>query len=260
MTHLALADNETLDRLDGLGVDIIQHRDGYRFSIDPVLLTDFCRPRQRERVVDLGCGSAVMALILARAFPSLSVVGLELQSAQVARARKSVVLNGLEDRINVQQSDVREVPTAWHGDFDLVVCNPPFRPLGQGRCSQGDERALSRHEVSGGLDAFVRASAVLLKHGGRLAMVHLAERSAELMAALSCHGLAVKRLRYVHSRQGSPARLVLIEGRKGGQPGVTIDAPLYLYRDRESKSPATGQRDRYSEEVEQIYAGRMRSG
>nr|WP_320115340.1 tRNA1(Val) (adenine(37)-N6)-methyltransferase [uncultured Desulfuromonas sp.] len=260
MTDVALADNETLDCLDGLGVEIIQHREGYRFSIDPVVLADFSRPRPRERVVDLGCGSAVMALILARSFPSLSVLALELQEAQVERARKSVALNGLEAQVEVKQADVRMLPPAWHGGFDLVVCNPPFRPLGKGRCSQGDERALSRHEVSGGLNDFVRGAALLLKHGGRLAMIHLAERSAELMIALSRQGIAVKRLRYVHSRQGREARLVLLEGRKGGQPGVTVEAPLYLYRDRESQSPETGQRDRYSEEVERIYAGRMRSG
>jgi tRNA1Val (adenine37-N6)-methyltransferase len=258
MNAVELTSEETLDRLDGFDVQVVQHRDGYRFSTDPVLLSDFATIRRGDDVVDLGSGSAVIALIVARAHPTVSVLALELQAGQVARAQKSIFLNGLQDRIQMRQHDIRSVPSELHGRFDHVLCNPPFRPLGQGRCSQGDERARSRHEISGGLEAFVAASALLLRHGGVLSMIHLAERSAELMTAMNQYGLACKRLRYVHSRPGQSARLVLVEGRKGGGAGVAVEAPLYLYRDEVSQSPQSGQRDRYSDEVEAIYAGRCR--
>ncbi|MCW5198647.1 SAM-dependent methyltransferase, partial [Desulfobulbus sp. F3] len=41
-----------------------QHRDGYRFSIDAVLLAHFCRPAARNMVLDIGCGCGVISLIL----------------------------------------------------------------------------------------------------------------------------------------------------------------------------------------------------
>ncbi|MDH3998758.1 MAG: SAM-dependent methyltransferase, partial [Desulfuromonadales bacterium] len=113
-----------------------------------------------------------------------------------------------------------------------------------GRISPQDERAMARHELAGGLDDFLQTAALLLKHGGRFVIVYLAERLPELLGGMCSVNLQPKRLRLVHSRSGDAARLVLVEARKGGQPGLVALAPLIIY---------AGEGRDYSEEVLEMY-------
>ncbi len=106
------------------------------------------------------------------------------------------------------------------------------------------ERAAARHELSGGLRDFLHAAAFLLKDGGRIYLVHLAERLAELLATMREERLEPKRLRCVHSRQGEEARMVLVEGRKGGKGGMRVEPPLIVYCD-----------EGYSQEIQEILRG-----
>lgn len=247
--------DETLDTLRCGGVQIIQHRRGYRFSIDPVLLAHFVTLQAGDRIADLGCGSGVVGLLLAQRLADVTVLGVELQPQQVCRAQRSVRLNRLEQRVEIIEGDVRSLDPALHGSFERVVSNPPFRPLANGRCSHGDERAAARHELAGGIDEFVAAAARLLRHGGTLAMIHLAERVVDICTAMRAARLEPKRIRYIHSRCGSEARLVMIEGRKNGKPGLQTEAPLFLYRSGQRLQAERGQRDRYSAEVERLFEG-----
>lgn len=235
--------DETVDDLRAGGLRIIQGRDGYRFSLDPVLLSAFARVPEAARVLDLGTGCGVIPLLLARQVPSAEVVGLELQAQLADRARRSVLLNGLADRVRIVEGDLRDASTLFAPEsFDLVTANPPFRTVGSGRISPGDERAAARHELAGSLVDFLRAAAYLLPTGGSLSMVFLAERLAELLAELRCFRLEPKRLRLVHSRAGDPARLVLVESRRNGRTGLEVEPPLYVYAGND-----------YTEEVHRIY-------
>lgn len=249
-----LKEGETLDVLSCGELKIIQHQQGYRFSVDPVLLGHFAQIKAGDRIVDLGCGSGVIAMLLARRNPEVSVLGMELQLEQSQRARRSAELNGLSDQVEIVHGDVRQIDHALHGRFDRVVSNPPFRPLETGRCSSGDERANARHEFAGGLDEFVGSGALLLRHGGTLSMIHLAERVVDIFVAMRGVKLEPKRVRYIHSRCGSEARLVMVEARKGGRPGLHTEPPLFVYRATSVLQSARGRRDRYSAEVEAIYA------
>lgn len=227
---MELQAGETLDdlRLDGL--KIIQHKEGYRFSLDPVLLCAFARVAAEETVVDLGSGSGVVPLLLAKRSKAARIVGIERQSAMVDRSRRSVRLNGLEDRITILEGDLRQVRTLLDAESaQVVVANPPFRKVDTGRLSPQSERAQARHEVAGGLADFVAAAAYLLGSGGRCYLVYLAERLAELLGLLRQAGLEPKRLRCIHSRTGQAARMVLVESRRGGGVGLTVEPPLNVY-------------------------------
>jgi tRNA1Val (adenine37-N6)-methyltransferase len=227
-----LREGETLDELRPGGLRIIQKKDGYRFSLDPVLLCAFARIESGETVCDLGTGSGVIPLLLARRVPAEGITGIEVQPELADRARRSVALNGLEERVTILACDLRRIrETLAAESCRVVLANPPYRPPGSGRLSPRSERALARHEVHGDLGDFVSCAAWLLPTGGRFYLVYLAERMAELLAAMRAAGLEPKRLRCVHSRQGEEARLVLVEGRKGGGPGLKVEAPLCIYDD-----------------------------
>lgn len=250
MNDLVHAD-ETLDELKLSGLQVIQGRDGYRFSIDPVLLCAFARPPATARILDLGTGCGVIPLLLASQSGQRALVGLELQEQLADRARRSVELNGMSAQIEIVRGDVCLASDLFAPEsFDVVTANPPFRTPGSGRVSPGDERAAARHELSGTLVDFLRAAAFVLPTGGVLNLVFLAERLAELIAELRCFRLEPKRLRLVHSRLSEPARMVLVQARKNSQPGLAVEPPLIVYRGDAGDGDA---RD-YSDEVRAIYA------
>lgn len=229
--HVPVHPGETLNQLRCGGLQLIQAENGYRFSLDPVLLTHFSTLKSGERVLDMGCGCGVIALLLARKVEDVDVVGVEVQAQQADRAQRSVYLNGLEGRIRIEVGDVRTWVQGQKAGFDRVVCNPPFRASSQGRISHGEERRVSRHEMHGTLRDFVHTGAQLLRKGGTLSMVHLPERLADIMLEMRTCGVEPKRLRMVHSRSAEGARLVLVEGKRHGRPGIEVEAPLYIYAD-----------------------------
>jgi tRNA1Val (adenine37-N6)-methyltransferase len=239
--------DETLDSLPFGSLQLFQARSGYRYSLDPVLLARFIKHKKWQTVIDLGTGCGILPMVLARLGLSENLVGIELQTTLVQRAEKNVELNDLQKHIAIHQGDVRQVEQTYPaGIADLVVSNPPYRQLNSGQIAPDDERACARHEVAGGLNDFVGAAAWLLKYGGVFSLVHLAERLPEISGALIRHGLEPKRLRFVHPHSGDAARMVLIEAKKGGKAGVTVEPPLLVYRDY-------GCDRKYTQEVLEMY-------
>lgn len=222
---------ETLDAIFDGRIKIWQRRQGYRFSLDSLLLADFARIKPRETVADLGAGNGVISLILAERCPQAHFFAVEVQLGLVARAQKNVRLNRLQERIDVAHGDLRAIERiARTESFDVGVTNPPFRKSTSGRISSGDEKRIARHEIEGSLLDFLRAGAYLLRAKGRLNLVYPAVRAVDLMAALRALGLEPKRVRLVHSFANSEATLILAEGVKGGRGGVEIVAPLIVYK------------------------------
>jgi tRNA1Val (adenine37-N6)-methyltransferase len=243
----ALHSGETLDALGYGDLQIIQPQQGFRFTIDPVLLSGFAQSKAGETWIDLGCGSGVLPLLLARRESELQLTGIEIDPASADRARRNVVLNKLEKQIDIIQGDLRDLHKTHDAQScDVIITNPPYRRLESGRISAGTDRAIARHELHGNLDDFLRVSRFLLKNGGRFYAIYLAERLPELLVKMSACKIEPKRLRCIHSRRTNDANLVLIEGRRSGRPGLTITAPLFLYEGEE-----------YSEEV-RILAGDFR--
>ena len=209
---------------------IEQFEAGYRHSIDPILLSGFAQVKETDRVIDLGCGVGVILLRLARTVDSAELLGVEIQTEMASLAQDNAARNGLRDRIQIVNADLRDWQQKFAAEsFDVVVTNPPYRPVGTGQVAPNLARAIARHELSGGIVDFLRTSSGLLKTGGRFYIVYLAERLAELLAEMRCHRIEPKRLRMVHSRSGEKAKLVLVEGRKNGKPGVEIEASLIIY-------------------------------
>lgn len=238
--------DETLDTLHVGDLQIIQKKSGYRFSLDPILLCNFGRIGKGEDVLDLGTGCGVIPLLLARKTAARRIVGIELQPEMADRARRSVLLNGLGHKVEIVPGDVRRITVEEFapGAFSVVFANPPFRRPQTGRTAPTVERATARHELAGGLEDFIRVASRLLNDGGRFYIVFLADRLAELLALMRRERLEPKRLRCVHGRAGERARMVLVEGRKGGRPELVLEPPLFVY-EGEGYSPEL--RDIYGE-------------
>ena len=237
---------ETFDTLFGGKLRVVQKKDGYRFSIDAVLLAGFVWLRQGERVIDLGTGVGIIPLILAtRGEGAEQIVGVEIQEGLTELAQRNVLINGLEDLIHIVQGDMRNMDDMFPpAAFDVVVTNPPYYRISSGRINPYAQKAIARHEVTCTIDSVLHAARYLLKGGGRIFIIFPAQRAVTLMERLRSVSLEPKALRWVHSREGEEAVFILAEAYKGGGEGLKVLPPLYVY-----SSDGT-----YTPEMKTVYA------
>jgi tRNA1Val (adenine37-N6)-methyltransferase len=223
---------ETLDsiKIRDIEVQVYQSKTGYRFSLDALLLADFPEIRSCRSILELGAGSGVVSLLLAKRYPRANVLGVEIQEGLFNRAVRNAELNGLSDRVEFKHMDLNALPKREPLEgFDLVVMNPPFRKPGTGKISPGDERAMARHELTAGIREILKTSGAMLKNKGRLCLVYNPDRLPELLRQMHACSLEPKRLRLIHSHKDDFARMALIEAVKHGAPGLRVLPPLFVY-------------------------------
>lgn len=201
----------------------------FPLGTDSVLLSDFVRLPPNALAADLGAGAGTLGLLLCARHPDCRVNGLELQSPAAEAAQAVIRENGMEGRVSVAQGDLRQIADfAPAGRYDVVVSNPPYFPAGSGASAASEALALARTELGCTLAEVCAAAAWLLRWGGLFFLVHRPERLCDLMTELRGHGLEPKRLRLVRHRPDAPPCLVLLESRRGGKPGLTIEPELLL--------------------------------
>lgn len=227
--------DSTLDTIRN--IKIYQSKNGYRFSVDALLLYSFVNLPIAKRIADFGAGSGIIGILLAKKYSEAHVDLIELQPTLLKLAERNVRQNGLEERITVIGCDIRtiikegmaaEIPSGGH--YDLIVSNPPFRRPKTGLVSTKEEKAVARHEIKLKLPELVSASGFLLRSRGRLFLIYHPERLVELADTLKRARMEVKRLRFVHSDVSSEAKMVLVEAVKDGRPGLKIENPCILYK------------------------------
>jgi tRNA1Val (adenine37-N6)-methyltransferase len=217
--------------LDGLrDVKVYQNLEGYRFSVDALLLYSFVKMKYAKAIADLGAGTGIIGLLLAKKYTSASVLLVELQQSLYRLAEKNVRLNGLEGRVSALLADINHVDSACpQASYDLVVSNPPFRKPSSGRLSLGEERAVARHELRLQLPGLTKAASHLLKAKGRFCMIFHPERLVEAIDTLREVKLEPKRIRFAHNDAEAVSKIVLIEAVKGARVGMKVEKPLILY-------------------------------
>lgn len=207
----------------------LQPRQGYRFSVDAVLLAHFFTPQPEARILDLGAGCGVVSLVLSHRWPTVSLVALEVQPRLAEVIRRNVAINGLDSRGTVVEGDCRRIATLLSpNSFDWVTANPPYYPVASGRHLPGTERSQARHEILGGIAEMAQATAFALKAGGKAAFVYPATRSKILLSVLRENGLAPKRLQMVYPYLGAEAVLVLVEAVKNGGQDLAVLQPFFI--------------------------------
>jgi tRNA1Val (adenine37-N6)-methyltransferase len=222
---IALRPGESIDNFMEGRLKVIQSKDGYRFSIDAILLSEFVTVRPGDVVVDLGTGCGIILLVLLLAKPVGHVFGLEIQKDLAAQAKRNTSLNGFETKMEVIIGDIRNPPMArkW---ADVVMCNPPYRQVKSGRINPDPRRAVARHELLASIDDILMAATGLLRRNGRLALIYPSVRLTDILVRMRRFGLEPKRLRINYPRLKSRAELALIEASLGGRPGLEIGPPL----------------------------------
>jgi tRNA1Val (adenine37-N6)-methyltransferase len=219
-------------------LNLYQYKKGYRFSIDTLLLGAFAHQRLRGSVADLGTGSGVLPILLARSPDINSLTGFEIQPELADLARRNVALHDLGQRVTIEQADIKEIRSLRQAEsFDAAIANPPFYPLGTGRINPGSQDAAARHELLATISDFVSAASYLIKNGGRFCAIFPSSRSTDLIFAMRANNIEPKALRCVHSRPDEQAVMLLVEGIKNAGIQTTILPPLFIYATGQTYSP-----------------------
>ena len=226
---------ERLDDLQFVGLKILQKVQGFCFGMDAVLLADFAKADRRACVADFGTGTGILPLLLYGRGKGSSFHALELQEEMADMARRSMMLNGLQQTVTVYHTAVQKADKLLsRGSFDLIVCNPPYGIPGTTLINPSDTLRLARHQDEGGLHSWYKMAHLLLKGKGRFCMIYLAPRMLEAMDALQDVRLTPKRFRLIYPRADKPANLVLIEAVKDAKPMLHPEPPLIVYQENGS--------------------------
>lgn len=233
--NVNINDWERVDDLHRNGYVIIQDPKRFCFGIDAVILSGFAEVKKGEKVMDLCTGTGIIPILLEAKTEGSHFTGLEIQEESVEMAKRSVRLNGLEDKVTIDFGDVKNTEALYRASsFDVVTVNPPYMNEGGGLKNGYSPKTIARHEVLCSLEDVVDAAARLLVPQGRLYMVHRPHRLTDIMVTLRNHRLEPKRLRFVHSYADREPVMVLVEAVSNGKPMVKVMPPLIIYKeDRE---------------------------
>lgn len=214
---------ERIEELGLNGLKIIQDDEKYCFTSDAVLLTRFARVKKGDTVADFCSGSGIVGLHLyALNADKIAAVSLfEKQTPLYNLSVKSIKLNGLESVFSAYNTRIQDIEKGFFGKFSLIVCNPPYMPVGTGEMQENTEIALCRRELDLTLKELLSAVSKNLKFGGRVALVHRAERLADIITGMRNNNIEPKRLQFVAGEKKEPY-LLMIEGVKGGKSGIKI--------------------------------------
>ncbi|MBU3876569.1 tRNA1(Val) (adenine(37)-N6)-methyltransferase [Faecalicatena sp. AGMB00832] len=226
-----LRPGERIDDLQLDGYEIIQDPERFCLGIDAVLLSDFVKVKQDETVLDLGTGTGILPILLAAKTKGRHFTGLEIQEESADMARRSVMHNGLEDKIDIVTGDIKEAAEILEpAFFDVIVTNPPYMLNQHGLKNPQDAKAIARHEILCTLDDILRESGKMLRESkGRFYMIHKPFRLAEIMVKMNQYKIEPKRLQFIHPYVDKEPTMVLIEGMKGGRSRVKIEPPIIMY-------------------------------
>lgn len=224
------------------GLKIVQDTDGFKFSLDSVLLANFVTLNKRiNNVMDIGCGNGIISILLSMR-TNAKIIGVEIQNESYLNSLESIKINNLNSQITVYNEDIKKFYKSLESDsFDVVVCNPPY--FSGDNVSKTISKKIARHSFYLDYNDVILISKKILKNNGIVAIVHRPENLMEILFTMRKNNIEPKKIRFVYPYKGKNANILLVEGMKNGKPGLKIMDPLYVYENGE-----------YTEEIKNYFS------
>ena len=224
-----LKETEVLEELGIKNYKIIQSQTVFKFGTDSVLLSNFVKVKKGEKVADLGTGTGIIPILLIAKNENCEIYGIELNPISFDMAYRTIKLNNLQEKIKIINADLRKLDGILSkNEFDIVVCNPPYKQENTGLINKNENIKSARHEATCTLEDVIICAKSLLKFGGRFYLIHKPERLSDIICLMRKHKIEAKKLCFVHSDIKKEPSLILIEGKSGGKSGIRIQAPITI--------------------------------
>ena len=242
--NIELLSDEAIDDLQLDNLYLIQKKQGFRFGIDAVLLSNFANVKNKHRVIDLCTGTGIVPFLIYGKYKPKEVVGIEIQEDMVEMAIRSSKYNEIEDVVSFKNADLKDLKyLSSLGTFDVLTVNPPYKLNNSGLVNLDDKLAIARHEIMCSLEDVIVASRKLLKDNGRMFIVHRPERLIDIFELMRKYKIEPKRVQMVQPNINKAPNIVLVEGQRDGGAYLKWEKPIYVYNEDGT----------YSEEINKIY-------
>lgn len=242
--NIELLSDEAIDDLQLDNLYLIQKKQGFRFGIDAVLLSNFANVKNKHRVVDLCTGTGIVPFLIYGKYKPKEVIGIEIQEDMVEMAIRSSQYNEVENIVSFKNADLKDLKyLSSLGTFDVLTVNPPYKLNNSGIVNLYDKLAIARHEIMCSLEDVIVASRKLLKDNGRMFIVHRPERLIDIFELMRKYKIEPKRVQMVQPNINKAPNIVLVEGQRDGGAYLKWEKPIYVYNEDGT----------YSEEINKIY-------
>lgn len=239
---------EINDLVNFKGLKIVQNDNYFKASLDSILLPDFVNINSDyKRIIDFCSGNVPVPLVLSTKTKSV-IYGVELQKEIYDLAKETIEINNLGNQIKILNMNVKDLVNEFETDsFDIVTCNPPYFKVSEGSNLNSDRiKTIARHEVEITLEDIIKVAKKLLKNNGDFYLIHRTERLMEIFELMRNNNIEPKRVRFIYPKENTDSNMVLIMGKKNGNPGLKMHYPLIVHNDD----------DTYTEEIMKIFGGR----
>ena len=237
-----LRENERIDIVPGSDFKIIQNKNKFSYGTDAIFLSHFAKAR--GKTIDLGTGTGIIPLRLYARDKVEKIYGVEIQEEVAEMAKRSMELNKVEDKIEILNMDLKELPKIFGKDtIDVITTNPPYMKPGGALVNSDENFAISRHEIACTLEDIISVSEYLLKPLGKFYMVHRPDRLVDIIYTLRKYRIEPKYIRFVQPRIDKKPNLILIEAIKSAKQDLKFYDPLIVYNKDKT----------YTDEIYQIY-------
>ena len=242
---MKLKENERIDDLEFKGLKIIQNKNGFCFGIDSVILSDFAKNvKPNSNIMDLGTGTGILPILLSAKTEAKKIWGIEIQEDVANMAKRSVLLNKLEEKIEIINENILNLESKFEkNSIDVIVTNPPYKKKGTGVINEKESKLIARHEITASLEDFIEISSKLLKYKGEIFMVHRPERLVDILYLMRNKKIEPKNIRFVYANKESETKLILVRGFKNAKEFLKVEKNLYIYNEDGN----------YSDEILKIY-------
>lgn len=225
---------------------IVQDTKYFNFSLDSVLLVNFCNVKKTDKIIDICSGNCPIPLMLENKVDN-KIYAAEIQKEIYNLGIESIKINNLEDKIELLNMDAKELTKKFETDtFDLLTCNPPyFKNSEMSKKNSNDIKTIARHEITITLEDIFKISRKLLKNNGKLVMVHRIDRLNEIIELSKKYNLEIKRMEFIYPRINENANMIIIEAHKNGKPGLKVLPPIIVHDEKGN----------YNKEIEIMFKG-----
>lgn len=209
------------------GIKIVQDSEGFKFSLDSVLLANFVTlNKSTKKIMDIGSGNGIIPILLSLKTDA-HIDGVEIQRECYLNSLESIKLNKM-DNISIFNDDIKDFYKTLESDtYDVVVSNPPYF---MGNIHNLNEmKKIARHSLSLDYKDVIVISKKILKNNGLLSIVHRPENLMDILMFMRSNNIEPKKIRFVYPYKGKNANILLVEGAKNGKPGLKVMDPLYVY-------------------------------
>jgi len=228
-------EDETVDDFLGGAVRLIQPREGYRVSMDTVMLAAAVPALSGETVLEGGVGSAGAAICLAQRVDGVKIHGVELQEDMLALGRRNVIFNGLGAQIDLERGNITDL-SGPQSQYDHVMLNPPYLSAGKAVRPPAETKGLAHMDSVASLKDWMRFAVHKVKNKGSITIIIRADRMDEVIAHLYKR-VGELMIMPLWPRMGVAAKRVIIQGRKGMHGAAHILPGLALHGEIERYTP-----------------------